>query len=153
MGQAQKELYHNEALEILDLLVAGAVEEPPRPSPPQTPIAGASYIIGAGATGDWQGREKQIAGYTAGGWRFLTPVEGVRLEIRSTGQMALFRAGSWEIGVLRGDRLVCDGLQVVGPRAAAIADPTGGSQVDQEARIAIAAVLQALRTHGLIQAG
>ncbi len=28
-GQAQKELFHNEALQTLDLVVAAAVEEPP----------------------------------------------------------------------------------------------------------------------------
>jgi hypothetical protein len=41
---------------------------------------------------------------------------------------------------------------VVGPQAAAIADPDGGAVVDGEARTAIAAILAALRSHGLIAA-
>ena len=32
-GQAQKEFTHNEALQTLDFLIAGAVEEAPRPAP------------------------------------------------------------------------------------------------------------------------
>ena len=34
VGQAQKEFTHNEALQTLDVLVAGAIEEPPRATPP-----------------------------------------------------------------------------------------------------------------------
>ena len=47
VGQAQKEFTHNEALQVLDSLVAGAVEEPPRASPPASPALGACYIIDA----------------------------------------------------------------------------------------------------------
>ncbi len=39
-GQAQKELFHNEALQALDLVVAAAVEEPPRAAPPAAPAPG-----------------------------------------------------------------------------------------------------------------
>ena len=44
-GQAQKEFFHNEALQTLDTLVAAAVEEPPRASPPASPALGVCYII------------------------------------------------------------------------------------------------------------
>ena len=36
-GQAQKELFHNEALQTLDTLVAAAVEDAPANDPPQSP--------------------------------------------------------------------------------------------------------------------
>ena len=39
-GQAQKEFSHNEALQALDFLVAGAVEEGPRNDPPTAPVHG-----------------------------------------------------------------------------------------------------------------
>jgi hypothetical protein len=39
---------------------------------------------------------------------------------------------------------------VVGARAAAVEDPSGGATVDTEARAAITAMLERLREHGLI---
>jgi len=46
---------------------------------------------------------------------------------------------------------VIGGEQVIGSRAAAIADPAAGATVDNEARTAIDAILDALREHGLIE--
>jgi hypothetical protein len=40
---------------------------------------------------------------------------------------------------------------VVGSQAAAIASPTGGTNVDVQARSTIDAILSALRQHGLIE--
>jgi len=42
-------------------------------------------------------------------------------------------------------------VQVVGPQGSPVADPSGGSTVDSEARTAIGAILSALRAHGLIE--
>jgi hypothetical protein len=53
--------------------------------------------------------------------------------------------------MVRGDALVIGGNQVVGPRAAAIDSPADGAVIDVEARAAIAAILDALRQHGLIE--
>jgi hypothetical protein len=69
---------------------------------------------------------------------------------RTSGTCAAYRNGAWAIGEVRGSLLMIDDLQVVGPRAAAIESPAGGAVVDTEARTAIAAVLNALRQHGLI---
>ena len=149
-GQAQKEIFHNEALQILDALVAAAVEEAPRTSPPATPVAGTCFIVADGAAGEWLGRDGQLAAFTAGGWRYIPPVEGMTVHVRSSGEMALYRAGSWEFGIVRGSSLLLGGTQVVGPRSAAIADSTGGTVIDVEARAAVTAILAALRQHGLI---
>ncbi|HEX6740607.1 MAG TPA: phage tail protein [Sphingomicrobium sp.] len=46
--------------------------------------------------------------------------------------------------------LFIDGEQVVGRRTAAIAAPSGGANVDTEARAAVAQILEGLRQHGLI---
>jgi hypothetical protein len=46
--------------------------------------------------------------------------------------------------------VLVDGVKVVGARQPAIADPTGGTSVDGEARDTLRAVLAALRGHGLI---
>jgi hypothetical protein len=151
VGQAQKEFTVNESFQTLDLLVAGAVEELPLATPPMSPVLGASYIVAEGATDAWAGKSQCVAGWTSGGWRFVAPVEGMSLFVRATATWAMFRGGAWEIGLLRGDAVVIGGEQVIGSRAAAIADPAGGATVDNEARTAIDAILDALREHGLIE--
>lgn len=150
-GQAQKELFHNEALQTLDLLVAAAVEDGPITAPPASPLAGQCFIVGAGATGDWAGRDTCLAGYTAGGWRFITPVEGMTTYVRAKAVDASFRGGSWELGLLKGSEVLIGGKKVVGERAAAILSPTGGATVDVEARDAVGQILAALRQHGLVE--
>ena len=66
------------------------------------------------------------------------------------GCWAVRAGGAWRLGVLSGARVEVGGVQVVGARAAAIAPPAGGGVVDAEARAALAAVLAALRGHGLV---
>lgn len=82
---------------------------------------------------------------------FARSYEGMRLLVRSSGETAIYRSGAWQLGTIRGAEIVLGGQKVVGPRAAAIADPSGGALVDSEARAAIAAILSAMRTHGLIE--
>ena len=149
-GQAQKEVSHNEALLIADLLVGGAVEEPPRNAPPTSPAAGQAWIVGTSPSGAWAERAGQVAGYTAGGWRFVIPTDGLTLLDKSTGTFAVRRGSAWDLGDVRAAKLTVGGQQVVGARAAAIPAPTGGATVDAEARSALAAILAALRGHGLI---
>lgn len=61
-----------------------------------------------------------------------------------------FGSNGWEVGTVRCDRLFVDGIQVVGARTDAVADPAGGSTIDAEAREAITVILATLRHHGLI---
>jgi hypothetical protein len=150
-GQAQKEFYHNEALQTLDILVAGAVEETPRNSPPSAPAVGACYIVGTAPTGAWASSAQYLVAFTSGGWRFVPPFEGAIAYVRSTGTCAAYRAGAWEIGVLRGTNVVIGGQQVVAGRAAAIASVSGGTIVDIQARSVIDQILAAMRQHGLIE--
>jgi len=82
----------------------------------------------------------------------LRRARGGHVPVRaSDGDVGEFRSGAWEIGLLRGDAVVIGGEQVIGSRAAAIADPAAGATVDNEARTAIDAILDALREHGLIE--
>lgn len=150
-GQAQKEIFHNEALQTLDVVVGGAVEDLPLATPPAAPAVGACYIIAAGATGAWAGQESCVAAFTSGGWRFVAPLEGMSVYVRTAGVWAVYRGASWVIGELTGARLILDGQQVVGSRCAAIASPAGGTTADAEGRAAIDQILQALREHGLIE--
>ncbi len=151
-GQAQKELVHNEALQLLDFIVAGAVREVGREDPPPSAVPGEAYIIGMEPTGDWSQYPEHLAAFGAGGWRYVAPVEGMTIVDRMSGTVAVYGSGGWEKGTVRASRLVIDGQQVVGSQSGAIADPTGGAVADAEARSAITAMLAALRHHGLISA-
>lgn len=149
-GQAQKELLHNEALQLLEVVTAAAVEEPPRNDPPSAPATGACYLVGSSPSADWLQYPGHLATYTAAGWRFVPPVPGMAALVKSSGLLAAYGSQGWETGAVRAQRLLIDGVQVVGSRGAAIGDPAGGTAVDAEARAAVVQILTALRTHGLI---
>lgn len=151
-GQAQKEVSHNEALAALDLLVQAGVEAVGVDVPPVAPVPGQCWIVGTAPTGAWTGQAGALAGWTGGGWRFAAPVAGMTVWTGGDGGFARYEGSAWVTGRLRGAVLVLGGAQVVGPQRPAIADPAGGATVDAEARAALAAVLGALREHGLIAA-
>jgi hypothetical protein len=151
-GQAQKELFHNEALQCLDCIVAGSVEEPARNAPPSSPTPGQAYLVGSAPEGEWSQYPDHIAAFGEGGWRFVAPVAGLCVFDRSTEMVVAYRSGGWEAGIVRASTMVINGQQVVGPQAGPIADPAGGANIDAEARSAITEMLTALRQHGLISA-
>jgi hypothetical protein len=149
-GQAQKEWYHNEALQRIDMLLCPAVEGSALAAPPASPPAGACYLVATGATGAWAGEVGALATFTDGGWRFVAPIEGAQVLDRTSGQMVVRRGGSWEAGIVRAQEMRINGLTVLRDRQAAVPDPIGGSVVDAPCRGAVASILAALRTHGLI---
>lgn len=149
-GQAQKEMSHNEALTLLDFAVQPVIEAVGVDTPPTAPAAGACWVVGASPTGAWSGQAQALAGWSAAGWRFITAREGMAAWSRADAAIARFSAGGWTVGRLSGAEVVLAGNVVVGARQAAIAEPSGGITVDVEGRAAIAAILAALRAHGLI---
>ena len=149
-GQVQKEWFHNESLQRIDMLLSAAVEAPPQNDPPVSPVAGQCFLIGDSPTGDWTGQPGAIAGFSDGGWRFVTPIEGAQLLVRATGEMMLRRSGSWEAGIVRARQVQVDGLTILRGQQPPVAAPAGGSVVDTESRSAISAILAALQAHGLI---
>jgi hypothetical protein len=151
-GQVQKEVFLNEALALADLLIAGSVEPAPIASPPASPTTGTLYrVAAAGASGAFAGQEGKLAGWTEGGWRFVAPVEGMRLTERGSGLELAYRDGLWASGSLRASEVLIGGQRVLGARQAAVADPAGGTVVDTQGRLAITQILAALRAHGLIE--
>lgn len=151
-GQAQKEMFHNAALALLDLSVQAAAVAAAVDTPPADPGIGECWIVGAAPTGLWAGHAREIAGWTDAGWLFVRPCEGMQLWLGAAQGVARFADGEWRLGELQG-KLFVEGIQVVGPRSEAIAEPVGGTTVDAQARIAIVSVLEALRAHGLIEGG
>jgi hypothetical protein len=79
-------------------------------------------------------------GWTAAGWRFVVPAEGMRLTLRSSGVEFDFHDGAW-----------LSGPGVVGSATPAIADPLGGITTEVNMWASVAQILSALRGYGLIQ--
>ncbi|HUD93438.1 DUF2793 domain-containing protein [Sphingobium sp.] len=149
-GQAQKEIFHNEALVLVDALLHGVAESADLATPPGDPAVGRCWIVATGASGEWANCVGMIACWTEGGWRFVAPRCGLSLHVTDRSH-ALFHDGvEWRAPAVRNDGVYLDGVKVVGARAAAIAEATGGGVIDAEARLTIVAILAALRTHGLI---
>ena len=150
MGCAGRSMILRGALQRIDFLLCPVVEEPPRQAPPASPAIGNAYVVAVGASGAWAGHDGKIAGFGEGGWRFIAAVDGASVIDRSSGEILLRRGGSWEAGIVRGQEMRLGGQKVVGARQAAIASPAGGTTIDIEGRTTIAAILAAMRSHGLI---
>lgn len=149
-GQAQKEMFHNEALALLDLAVHATVQSIGLATPPLSPAPGQCWIVSAPPSGAWAGQAGMIAGWTSGGWRFVRPAEGMMAWSVADALWVQWRDGSWILGEMHVRALRIGGVQVVGPRAAPIQDPSGGTTVDGEARAAIMQIAATMRSHGLI---
>ncbi|MGI4732480.1 MAG: DUF2793 domain-containing protein [Janthinobacterium lividum] len=149
-GQAQKELFHDEALTLIDLAVQCVVEAVGVDVPPATPVPGQGWIVGAAPIGDWAGQAGAIAGWTDGGWRFVAALDGASAWSRADRCVARFTDGGWQIGQARVRRVLVGDVPVLGAQGAAVSDPAGGDTTDSQARTAIAAILAAMRNHGLI---
>lgn len=151
-GQAQKELFHNEALARIDALLLPVAESVLLDTPPATPAAGQCWVVGSAPSGDWAGHARAIAAWTDDGWRFVAPRAGMRVWSLADTLPAMFDGAAWVLGGIHVRQLIVDGVPVVGTQQPAIADPAGGTAPDMAARTAISAILAALRAHGLIDA-
>jgi hypothetical protein len=149
-GQAQKEVTHNEALVVADMLVQPVVEAVAPVQIPASPIPGQCWIVGPAPSGAWTGKAGHIACWSAGGWRFFAPFEGLSAWVASDSIRARWTGGQWRLGQENAQAYSVGGLQVVGAQQAAIPAPSGGQTVDSEARAAVSLILSALETHGLI---
>ncbi len=149
-GQSQKEVTHNEALVLADLLIQSVVVDVAPAMIPATPALGQCWIIGAGAAGPWLGRDGYLACWTEAGWRFSAPFAGMEVHNLATGLTVRRTGSNWVQGNVTATSISIAGNQVVAARQAAIANPASGSTVDSEARLAVVSILTALRTHGLI---
>lgn len=149
-GQAQKEVTHNEALIRIDALVQPVVQAVAPAAIPATPSPGQCWIVGNGAGGAWSGHDSAIAFWTEGGWRFVPSQEGMGAWCIAEGKPIRRAASGWIIGEIEATIVRIGGNQVVGSRQSAVANVAGGTLIDAEARVAINAILAAMRAHGLI---
>lgn len=66
-----------------------------------TPADGDSYIIAAGATGDWAGYDGHVAVWDAGAsaWTIYAPRTGWLAYIEDEQVLSVYRAGAWSAGI------------------------------------------------------
>lgn len=127
-GQAQKEFMFNETLTRLDFLVNPAVHGQIA-SPPDSPPAGAMFIVAPDGVGLFAGHEGMLACWDGQQWTFLAPQSGMTVFDANDGSRWRF-TGDW--------------IQANPP-----ALPEGGQVVDQEARTALSALIGALQDAGI----
>ena len=64
-------------------------------TPPGTPAEGDRYLVIATATGDWVGRENDIAEWNGTSWDFTTPNTGFAVWIEDTTIQKVFNGSAW----------------------------------------------------------
>ena len=127
-AQAQKEVFHNEALARIDGLLHAAVLGEAA-EPPQASEDGDCWLVAPEPGEAWAGLQECLAMRQGGQWLFAAPIEGMRVFNRSTRQFFVF-SDTWQKPTL-------------------VEEPSGGMNVDSEARAAIGALISALRAAGV----
>lgn len=128
-GQAQKEIFVNEAFLAIDAL-SHPVLSGEGQAPPTSPAAGETWFVMESALGEWGGHDGELAYWTGDRWLFSTPPKGMiafdeaKDAYRFCGQTSSF--------------------------ASTPAEPTGGPVIDAEARATIVALMQELRKIGIL---
>ena len=94
-SQAQKHVTVNEAMVRLDAVSQLVLASMTLGTPPAEPAEGACYAVAPGATGDWAGRDGQIAVADNGGWAFLAPAAGWRAWDAGAAQPLVHDGTAW----------------------------------------------------------
>ncbi|MEQ8824366.1 MAG: DUF2793 domain-containing protein [Filomicrobium sp.] len=94
-AQAQKHVTHNEALRALDAIIHLSIADRNLTAPPASPQAGTRYLIAAGATGDWAGKDGEIAAYQDDAWMFYAPQAGWLAWISDEDVALIFDGTTW----------------------------------------------------------
>lgn len=68
-------------------------------TPPGSPAAGATYIVGPSPTGAWSGQANAVAVWSGTAWVFATPRLGWVAYIEDEQKLSVFRAGAWSAGI------------------------------------------------------
>ncbi|MBA4748366.1 MAG: DUF2793 domain-containing protein [Sphingopyxis sp.] len=131
VGQLQKEVTHNEALALVDALIAPVAIASGVNDPPSAPLVGQIWLVGTAPTGVWTGFALHLACWTSGGWRMIAPRSGMTLRLDG-GPILRFDGAAW-----------------LNPGQ--VYAPSGGGVVDSEARAAISALIEALQAHGWLE--
>lgn len=148
-GQTQKDVTHNDAVLAIDRMLALTVVSRRALSPPAAPAIGSCYIVPAGGASAWSQPADTLVQFQGdGGWLRLSPADGQTALVMDEAIMIVFRGGwqaHWPVAGLR-----IGGRTLLAAAPATIGPPTGGVNVDSEARSSLTALILALRDLGLL---
>jgi len=94
-AQAQKHVTHNEAIELLDMIVQLTLESTGATSPPVSPQEGQSWALGQQPSGGWAGQGGAIAAWRGGGWIFVTPRDGWMAWVKNDAELHVSTGSVW----------------------------------------------------------
>jgi hypothetical protein len=95
-AQAQKHVTHNEAIELLDMIVQLTFESAQASTPPSAPSEGQTWGLSAAPTGAWSGQGGMIASYRGGGWLFVAPQDGWMAWCKDATDLKVRTGGAWQ---------------------------------------------------------
>ncbi|MET3855839.1 DUF2793 domain-containing protein [Rhizobium sp. OAE497] len=93
-SQAQKHVTHNEALQLIDAVTQLTISAEASAAP-EDPAEGACYLVSAGATGTWSGKDGRLAFRQDGAWIYILPRDGWRAYFAAVSRLRIFAAGVW----------------------------------------------------------
>lgn len=96
-AQAQKHVTHNEAIELLDMIVQLSVQGFDANTPPAAPSDGETWAIGTDPTDAWTTQAGKIASFRGGGWLFITPQTGWQAYDSTAGEMRVYSGVNWQV--------------------------------------------------------
>jgi hypothetical protein len=103
-SQAQKHITHNEALKKLDIIVQLSVLDKDKNDAPAAPNESDMHIIASQASGEWAGKENQIAAYQNGAWIYYSPQNGWLAWVSNENKLLVWNDSTWsEISGSGGD--------------------------------------------------
>lgn len=95
-SQSQKEVSHNDALNILDVLLHAVAQDVGLNTPPGSPAVGQCWVVGASPTGAWAGKASQIVqAADGGGWFFVAPFKRLRLWNEAADEYYVYDGAAW----------------------------------------------------------
>jgi len=86
-------------LKRLSAVVGLSVKSRSLTAPPATPVDGDRYIVAAGATGAWTGRDGEIAVWIGGTWEFHAPRIGWLCYVEDEDLLSAYKVAGWSPGI------------------------------------------------------
>ena len=94
-SQAQKHVTVNEAFSLLDAFAQFVLQSRTLGTPPISGVDGQAFVVPTGATGDWAGRDGEVAIWTNGGWAFVVPQMGWRAWLSDEAHLVFYDGVAW----------------------------------------------------------
>lgn len=129
-SQAQKHVTHNEAIELLDMVVQLTLEAADAAVPPSAPLEGQAWALGNAPSGAWSGQAGKIATWRGGGWLFVTKREGWIAWVKNAAKLEVVSGGTWVTVFAASGPLQVGTLMNVVPGSAPATPSTGDVHFD-----------------------